>query len=127
MFSGADLAAIINEAAIEATMQGKDFVEQADLEEGRDKVRWGRARKSHKIDEQEKRTIAYHEAGHALIMYCDSESEPLHKVTIIPRGQALGAAFMLPKKDRHIVTRKQLLAQLTSDVWRSHRRGDVLR
>ncbi len=112
MFSGADLSAIINEAAIDATLQGKDFVEQADLEEARDKVRWGRARKSHKIDEQEKRTIAYHEAGHALLMYYDEDSEPLHKVTIIPRGQALGVAFMLPEKDRHIMTRRQLQAQL---------------
>ena len=112
MFSGADLAAIINEAAIDATLHGKDFVEQVDLEEARDKVRWGRARKSHKIDEQEKQIIAYHEAGHALIMFHDSDSEPLHKVTIIPRGQALGAAFMLPEKDRHIVTRRQMLAQL---------------
>jgi len=112
MFSGADLSAIINEAAISATLLGKDFVEQDDMEEARDKVRWGRARKSHQIDEQEKRIIAYHEAGHALVMCHDEDSEPLHKVTIIPRGQALGAAFMLPEKDRHIVTRKQLLAQL---------------
>jgi cell division protease FtsH len=112
MFSGADLAAIINEAAIGATLQGKDFVEQDDLEEARDKVKWGRARKSHQIDEQEKRTIAYHEAGHATVMYFDPNSEPLHKVTIIPRGQALGVTFMLPEKDRHIVTRNQLQAQL---------------
>ncbi len=112
MFSGADLAAIINEAAIAATLQGKDFVEQADLEEARDKVKWGRARKSHKIDEQERRTIAYHEAGHAVVMFFDPNSEPLHKVTIIPRGQALGTTFMLPEKDRHISTKRQLLAQL---------------
>ena len=112
MFSGADLAAIINEAAIAATLQNKDFVEQTDLEEARDKVKWGRARKSHKIDEQEKRTIAYHEAGHALVMYHDADAEPLHKVTIIPRGQALGVTFMLPEKDRHIITRNQMLAQL---------------
>jgi len=112
MFSGADLSAIINEAAIDATLQGKDFVEQIDLEEARDKVRWGRARKSQKIDEEEKRVIAYHEAGHAMVMNYDPDSEPLHKVTIIPRGQALGVTFMLPEKDRHIVTKKQLLAQL---------------
>ena len=61
---------------------------------------------------KEKKTIAYHEAGHALVMYHDPDSEPLHKVTIIPRGQALGVAFMLPEKDRHIMTRRQLLAQL---------------
>ncbi|HEX7009034.1 MAG TPA: ATP-dependent zinc metalloprotease FtsH [Phycisphaeraceae bacterium] len=112
MFSGADLAAIINEAAIAATLQGKDFVEQNDLEEARDKVKWGRARKSHQIEEDEKRVIAYHEAGHALVMYFDKDAEPLHKVTIIPRGQALGVTFMLPEKDRHIFRRNQLLAQL---------------
>ncbi|MFW6033360.1 MAG: ATP-dependent zinc metalloprotease FtsH, partial [Phycisphaeraceae bacterium] len=112
MFSGADLAAIINEAAIGATLQGKDFVEQNDLEEARDKVKWGRARKSHKIEEDEKRVVAYHEAGHAAIMYLDENSEPLHKVTIIPRGQGLGVTFMLPEKDRHIYQKKQLLAQL---------------
>ncbi len=112
MFSGADLAAIINEAAIGATMQAKDFVEQDDLEEARDKVKWGRSRKSHKIEEDERKVIAYHEAGHAIIMYFDEHSEPLHKVTIIPRGQALGVTFMLPEKDRHLHTRKQLLSQL---------------
>ena len=112
MFSGADLAAIINEAAIAATLQGKDFVEHDDLEEARDKVKWGRARKSHKIEEDEKRVIAYHEAGHALIMYYDEDSEPLHKVTIIPRGIGLGVAISLPERDRHIMTRKQLLARL---------------
>jgi len=112
MFSGADLAAIINEAAIGATLQGKDFVEQDDLEEARDKVKWGRSRKSHKIEEEERKVIAYHEAGHAIVMYYDEHAEPLHKVTIIPRGQALGVTFMLPEKDRHIHTKKQLLAQL---------------
>ena len=112
MFSGADLEAIINEAAISATMLGKDFVEQADLEEARDKVKWGRSRKSHKIEEDEKKVIAYHEAGHAVVMYYDDDSEPLHKVTIIPRGQALGVTFMLPEKDKHIHSKKQLLAMM---------------
>ncbi|MCC5828392.1 MAG: ATP-dependent zinc metalloprotease FtsH [Phycisphaeraceae bacterium] len=112
MFSGADLAAIINEAAIGATLQGKDYVEQADLEEARDKVKWGRARKSHRVDEDEKRVIAFHEAGHALVMCFDEDSEPLHKVTIIPRGMGLGVTFSLPEKDRHIWTRRQLLAKL---------------
>ena len=112
MFSGADLAAIINESAIAATLLGKDWVDQDDLEEARDKVRWGRARKSHRIEEDEKKVIAYHEAGHALIMFTDEHAEPLHKVTIIPRGPALGAAFNLPEKDRHIYTREHLLAQL---------------
>lgn len=112
MFSGADLAAIINEAAISATLLGKDFVEQDDLEEARDKVKWGRARRSHKIDDLEKKVIAYHEAGHAMVMLFDENSEPLHKVTIIPRGQALGVTFMLPERDKYIHTRRQLLARL---------------
>jgi cell division protease FtsH len=112
MLSGADLAAIINEAAIGATLQNKDYVEMEDLEEARDKVKWGRSRKSHKIEEDERKVIAYHEAGHAVLIWADDDAEPLHKVTIIPRGQALGTAFMLPKRDKHIHTRRQLLAQL---------------
>ena len=112
MFSGAELAAIINEAAIGATLQNKDFVEQDDLEEARDKVRYGRSRTSHKIEEDEKKIIAYHEAGHAIIMYFDEHSDPLHKVTIIPRGQALGVTFMLPEKDRHLMSKNRLLGQL---------------
>ncbi len=112
MFSGAELAAIINEAAIGATLADKEFVEQDDLEEARDKVKYGRARKSHKIEEDEKNVIAYHEAGHAVVMYYDDDSEPLHKVTIIPRGQALGTTFMLPERDRYIQSKKQLLAMM---------------
>jgi len=106
MFSGADLAALINEAAIAATMTNKEFVEQADLEEARDKVRWGRARKSREIDEKEKEMTAYHEAGHALIQVLLPDADPLHKVSIIPRGQAGGATFSLPEKDRHMYSRK---------------------
>ncbi len=112
MFSGADLAAIINEAAISATLAGKDHVEQADLEEARDKVRWGRARRSHKIDDEEKKVIAYHEAGHALVMYFDPNAEPLHKVTIIPRGHALGATFNLPERDRHLYSKNQMISHI---------------
>jgi cell division protease FtsH len=70
MFSGADLAAIINEAAIMATLANKDFVEQEDLEEARDKVRWGRAKKSRVIEEEERVATAYHEAGHAVVQCC---------------------------------------------------------
>jgi len=101
MFSGADLAAIINEAAIIATLANKDFVEQTDLEEARDKVRFGRAFKSRKIEEEERVGTAYHEAGHAIIQKILPHADPLHKVTIIPRGQSLGATFSLPEKDRY--------------------------
>ncbi|MDX1564138.1 MAG: ATP-dependent zinc metalloprotease FtsH [Phycisphaeraceae bacterium] len=101
MFSGADLAAIINESAIIATLAGKDYVEQADLEEARDKVRFGRAYKSRKIDQLERVGTAYHEAGHAVLQKLLDNTDPLHKVTIIPRGHAMGATMSLPEKDRY--------------------------
>ena len=100
MFSGADLAAIINESALLATLSNKDFVEMDDLEEARDKVRWGRAKKSRVVDEQERLATAYHEAGHALAQCLLPEADPLHKVSIIPRGPYGGASFTLPEKDR---------------------------
>ncbi len=106
MFSGADLAAMVNEAAIAATMADKQFVEMIDMEEARDKVRWGRARKSRAIDEAERRCTAYHEAGHALVQVLAPDADPLHKVSIIPRGRMGGATFSLPEKDRYIYTRK---------------------
>ena len=112
MFSGADLEALVNEAAIEATMADKDAIGQADLEEARDKVRWGRARKSRVIDEQEKEITAYHEAGHALVQSLVPHADPLHKVSIIPRGSMGGATFSLPEKDRYIYTRQYCKAQL---------------
>ncbi|MCW5758056.1 MAG: ATP-dependent zinc metalloprotease FtsH [Phycisphaeraceae bacterium] len=100
MFSGADLAAIVNEAAIMATMQDKDFVEHEDLEEARDKVKFGRARKSRVREKDENRLVAFHEAGHAVLQALLPDGDPLHKVTIIPRGSAGGATFSLPEKDR---------------------------
>jgi cell division protease FtsH len=106
MFSGADLAALINESAIIATMADKDLVEMADLEEARDKVRWGRAKKSRRIEEQERVATAYHEAGHAVVQVLSADADPLHKVTIIPRGQAMGVTFSLPEKDRYGYGRK---------------------
>jgi cell division protease FtsH len=112
MFSGADLAAIINEAALVATMAEKEYVEQDDLEESRDKVRWGRAKKSRVIDQKEKEVTAYHEAGHALVQALQKDADPLHKVSIIPRGPMGGATFSLPEKDRTIYTRSYLNAML---------------
>lgn len=112
MFSGADLAAIINEAALAATMANKDYVETADLEEARDKVRWGRARKSRVIDEKEKEITAYHEAGHTLVQSLLEDADPLHKVSIIPRGPMGGATFALPEKDRTIFTKRYCMALL---------------
>jgi cell division protease FtsH len=112
MFSGADLAAIINEAAINATMHNKDFIEHEDLEEARDKVKFGRAQRSRKPDAIENRATAYHEAGHAVLQTMLPDADPLHKVTIIPRGQAMGATFSLPEKDRWGYARKWLLATM---------------
>jgi len=112
MFSGADLAAIINEAALAATMTNKDYVETADLEEARDKVRWGRAKKSRVIDQHEKEITAYHEAGHTLVQAMLKDADPLHKVSIIPRGPMGGATFALPEKDRTIFTKKYCMALL---------------
>jgi cell division protease FtsH len=100
-FSGADLAAVINEAALGATLAGKEYIEQDDMEEARDKVRWGRAKKSRIIDEKDKIATAYHEAGHAVVQHLlRPDSDPIHKVTIIPRGNYGGATMALPEKDR---------------------------
>ncbi|MCC6239963.1 MAG: ATP-dependent zinc metalloprotease FtsH [Phycisphaerales bacterium] len=111
-FSGADLAAIINEAALSATLAGKDFIEQDDLEESRDKVRWGRARKSRVIDEKERLATAYHEAGHAVVQFLTKDADPIHKVTVIPRGQMGGATFSLPERDRNNYSRKWCIATM---------------
>ncbi len=112
MFSGADLAAIVNEAAIIATLADKDFVEHIDLEEARDKVRYGRQQKSKVIEEKERIATAYHEAGHAVLQALLPDADPLHKVTIIPRGNALGATFSLPEKDRYGVGLKWIKATM---------------
>ncbi|MCD4830544.1 MAG: ATP-dependent zinc metalloprotease FtsH [Anaerohalosphaeraceae bacterium] len=112
MFSGADLEAIINEAAIAATMGNKDCVEMADLEEARDKVRWGRSKRSKTIDKVDKKLTAYHEAGHALVQALLEDADPLHKVSIIPRGSMGGATFSLPEKDRDYMTKKYCLAEM---------------
>ncbi|MFQ5461227.1 MAG: ATP-dependent zinc metalloprotease FtsH [Phycisphaerae bacterium] len=112
MFSGAELAALVNEAALIATMENKEYVEQGDLEEARDKVRWGRAKKSASVDEQDRKLTAYHEAGHAYIQAMEKDGDPLHKVSIIPRGPAGGATFSLPERDRMVYGKEYLLAKL---------------
>ncbi|MCH2141576.1 MAG: ATP-dependent zinc metalloprotease FtsH [Phycisphaerales bacterium] len=112
MFSGADLAALINEAAIIATLEDKDAVDQHDLEEARDKIKFGRARHSRKIEETERAATAYHEAGHTVVQALLEDADPVHKVTIIPRGQAMGATFSLPEKDRYGYGRRYIEATL---------------
>jgi cell division protease FtsH len=112
-FSGADLANLMNEAALLAARRGAETITEKDLEEARDKVRWGRERRSRVLDDKEKRLTACHEAGHAIVLALTPETEPLHKVTIIPRGRALGATFQLPEKDRYTEGRKRLLGMIT--------------
>ena len=111
-FSGADLSNLINEAALLAARQNLEAVTLRELEEARDKVRWGRERRSRVLDDKEKKLTAYHEAGHAILLQLLEECEPLHKVTIIPRGAALGATMQLPEKDRYTESRSKLLATL---------------
>jgi cell division protease FtsH len=111
-FSGADLAAIINESALIATMAAKDYVEMDDLEEARDKVRWGRAKRSRVVDDWDRKVTAYHEAGHALVQAMEKDADPLHKVSIIPRGEMGGATFSLPERDRIVYGKRYLVSML---------------
>ena len=108
-YSGAELANLLNEAALLAARTGKKAVGMAELEEARDKVRWGRERRSLAMTDEEKKFTAWHEAGHALVNVVLQHTHPLHKVTIIPRGQALGATMYLPKDDILNRRRKEML------------------
>ncbi|MDR0534300.1 MAG: ATP-dependent zinc metalloprotease FtsH [Verrucomicrobiales bacterium] len=111
-FSGAELANLINEAALLAARRSADAIEQPDLEEARDKVRWGRERRSMAMSEKQKRITAYHEAGHALLNVLLEHTDPLHKVSIIPRGPALGVTMMLPEEDKLNLEYKHLIDDL---------------
>jgi cell division protease FtsH len=110
--SGADLANVVNEAAIISALRNQSAITLSELEEARDKVRYGKERKSMVLKEEERRVVAYHEAGHAIIYLQKTLLPPLHKVSIIPRGQALGSTTVLPKEDQNIHGRKFLLEQL---------------
>ena len=112
-FSGADLANLCNEAALLAARYNRDSILQCDMEEARDKVCFGRERRSRKISERERKLTAYHESGHALVgLHCE-HTDPLHKVTIIPRGQAyLGATFSMPREDVYTKSKLELLDQM---------------
>lgn len=113
MFSGAELEALINEAALIATISDKESIEQEDLEEARDKVRFGRQKKSRVLIEEDKRITAYHEAGHAIVaVELPGLVEPVHKVTIIPRGMMLGATMQLPERDKYHQRRNELKGTL---------------
>lgn len=112
-FSGADLANVINEAALMAARKSQNCVNMHDLEESKDKVLMGVERKSMIISDEDKRNTAFHEAGHALVAALLPEADPIHKVTIIPRGLALGLTQQLPLSDRYTYTKDYLEAQLT--------------
>ncbi len=111
-YSGAELANVINEAALMAARKGLKGITMTELEDARDKVRWGKERRSMAISEKEKETTAYHEAGHALPLELLEHTEPLHKVTIIPRGPSLGSTMWLPNEDKYNMRKNELLDSL---------------
>lgn len=111
-FTGADIANLLNEAALLAARQNRKTISMADMEEASEKVSYGPERKSHKVSDSERRLTAYHESGHAIMATVLKEADPVHKVTIIPRGQAGGYTMMLPHEERSFITKAHLLAQL---------------
>ncbi len=111
-FSGADLENLCNEAALLAARREAEAVEMRDFEQAKDKVLMGAERRSIILSEEERRITAYHEAGHALVALLEDHSDPVHKVTIIPRGMALGVTQTMPAEDRYLVTKGQLLARI---------------
>ncbi|MEM7147039.1 MAG: ATP-dependent zinc metalloprotease FtsH [Verrucomicrobiota bacterium] len=111
-YSGAELANVINEAALLAARKGLKAITLQELEEARDKVRWGRERRSLALSEKEKENTAYHEAGHAILNEMLEHTDPLHKVTIIPRGPSLGSTMFLPEEDKYTLRRNELLDDL---------------
>jgi cell division protease FtsH len=111
-FSGAELANLVNEAALFAVRSGREIVTNLDFDQARDKVLMGAERKSLSMSEHERVTCAYHESGHAVVAALLPHADPLHKVTIIPRGRALGVTMQLPEGDRHTHTREFLEAQI---------------
>jgi cell division protease FtsH len=112
--AGAELANIVNEAALLAARRNKSAVDMHDLEDAKDKVMLGLERKSLVLSEEERRLTAYHEAGHALVNIKIPGLDPLHKVTIVPRGRALGITFWLPEEDRHGYTKEYILGRLAT-------------
>ena len=111
-YSGAELANVINEAALMAASKGLKAITLLELEEARDKVRWGKERRSLALSEKEKENTAYHEAGHAILNELLDHTDPLHKVTIIPRGPALGVTMFLPEEDKYTQRKFEMLDHL---------------
>ena len=115
-YSGAELANVINEGALLSARKGLKGIGMSEMEEARDKVRWGKERRSLAISGKEKEVTAYHEAGHAILMIMLENTEPLHKVTIIPRGPYMGAAMWLPEEDKYQTRKKEILDSLIVDM-----------
>jgi len=113
-FSGADLANLVNEAALFAARANKTLVTMADFERAKDKIMMGAERKSMVMNEEEKKLTAYHEAGHAIVGLSVPDHDPVHKVTIIPRGRALGVTMFLPEEDRYSYSKQRLESQISS-------------
>ncbi|CAC9580737.1 Cell division-associated, ATP-dependent zinc metalloprotease FtsH [uncultured Gammaproteobacteria bacterium] len=113
-FSGADLANLCNEAALLAAGKGKELVGMQEFEKAKDKIMMGAERKSMAMDEAEKEMTAYHEAGHAIVGRLVPEHDPVYKVSIIPRGRALGVTMFLPEKDTYSISRRKLNSQISS-------------
>ena len=113
-FSGADLANLINEAALIAARANKKYVSMEQLDRAKDKVMMGTERKSMVISEEERKLTAYHEAGHAIVGLSVQDHDPVYKVTIIPRGIALGLTMFLPEQDRYSFSKRRLVSQITS-------------
>lgn len=111
-FSGADLANLVNEAALFAARGNKQFVDSEDFEKAKDKIMMGAERRSMVMSEEEKKNTAYHESGHALVAKMVPKSDPVHKVTIIPRGRALGLTMQLPEQDRYGYDKQYLLSRI---------------
>ena len=111
-FTGADLANLLNEAALLAARTNRKLITMQDLEEASEKVAYGPERRSHKVSEEERRLTAYHESGHAIMATVLKDADPVHKVTIVPRGQAGGYTMMLPHEERSFITKAHLLAKL---------------
>jgi cell division protease FtsH len=113
-FSGADLANLVNEAALFAARSNKRLVDMADMEKAKDKIMMGAERRSMVMSEQEKKLTAYHEAGHAIVGLLVPSHDPVYKVSIIPRGRALGVTMFLPEEDRYSLSKQRLESQISS-------------
>jgi cell division protease FtsH len=113
-FSGADLANLVNESALIAARGNKKYVSMDDLEKAKDKIMMGAERRSLVMSEDEKKLTAYHEAGHAIVGLNLEGHDPVYKVTIVPRGRALGVTMFLPEEDKYSISKQRLVGQITS-------------